>query len=346
MKTIYVKDLEKNQIITGETFAVYEVSKLEDKNGKPYFNVTIGDKTGKISGKIWSDVLEKIDKKVIKNGNLIEVAAKIDEYRGNLQINIQSVAAVDETELDDFMEKSEFDVDEMFNELRDKINKVEDKKIKKVLTNIINDEEVSRKMKYWPAAKSVHHDFRSGLLQHILEMIEISESLKRFYPDLDYSILTAGIVLHDLGKIDELTGGIGTSYTKVGSLIGHIVIGTQIFAKFAKDVLDENTFLHIQHLILTHHGEIQFGSPTTPATPEAIALSNIDRLSSKTRTAVKFVAEVSDGEEFSNYNRWLENTRLWKVENSKKLDKERELEAEPKPAEVEDDLDEDQLSLV
>jgi 3'-5' exoribonuclease len=319
MKTIYIKDLEKNQIITGETFAIYEVAKLEDKNGNPYSNLIIGDKTGRLEAKIWSDTLRGLGKDLIKSGNLISISGKVDEYRGKVQLTIMSADRVDETELDDFMERSMFDSNEMMKTLESEINLVNDPAIKKVLLNILNDKEVRRMFMYWPAAKSIHHDFRSGLLQHVLEMLEISKSLRKFYPELDYDVLIAGIILHDIGKVKELTGGLGTNYTKMGSLLGHIYIGTEIFDELGGKTLPENTALHIKHLILSHHGEIQFGSPVVPATPEAVALTYIDKLSSKTRTAVKAVNELGEEEEFSKYNPWLENARFWNKKVSDKM---------------------------
>lgn len=177
-------------------------------------------------------------------------------------------------------------------------------------------------LKYLPASKTVHHEFRSGLLQHILEMLEISRSLKRFYPTINYDVLTAGIVLHDIGKVQEFDySGIGVKYSTTGTLMGHINLGMLMFTKYAEGKIDHDTFEHICHLILSHHGSHEFGSPVLPATTEALALTNIDNLSAKTRTADTATTRITEGEEFSDYNKWLGGVRLWKKERIKKQDK-------------------------
>lgn len=315
MKTIYVKDLEKNQVFTGEIFAIFDVNRAQDKNGKTYVNLVVGDKTGKIGGKIWSDKLENISSSILKVGNLGKFSGKVDDYKGALQLNVYSVEQVDETQVDDFFASSKYDPDEMFEELMSYIEKINDIEIKNVIQAIYNDSEIQRKVKYWPAGNSIHHEFRSGLLQHLLEMLEIHKGLIRFYPELNHDILLAGILLHDIGKIEELRGGLASNYTTVGSLIGHIVIGYEIFTSYAKGKMNEIKLLHIQHLILSHHGKLEFGSPVAPSTPEAIALNHIDGLSSKTRAALKVVSEIGAGDEFSRNSPWLENAKFWSKHN-------------------------------
>lgn len=315
MKTIYVKDLVKNQVFTGEIFAIFDVSRAQDKNGKNYVNLIVGDKTGKINGKIWSEKLEGINSSILKVGNLGKISGKVDDYKGMLQLNIYNVEPVAEVQIDEFFASSKYNPDEMFTELQSYISGISDQEIREVITEIYNDTEIQRKIKYWPAGNSIHHEFRSGLLQHLLEMIEIHKGLIRFYPELNHDILIAGILLHDIGKIEELNGGISSNYTTVGSLIGHIVIGYEIFTRFAKGKISENKLLHIQHLILSHHGKLEFGSPVVPSTPEAIALNYIDGLSSKTRAALKVVSEIVEGDEFSRNSPWLENAKFWSKHN-------------------------------
>lgn len=324
MKTIYILDLQKNQIITNETFVIVEAKRLEDKNGKAYYNVVLADKTGKIEAKIWNDSFSSIETKAIKEDKVVQVSGKIDEYKGKKQMTIMSLNSVNESSLDEFLESSEFNADEMFKEIEKEISEIKNPKIRKMLESIISDPEIGRKFKYWPAASSVHHDFRSGLIQHVLEMLSISKGLVRFYPLVNYDVLTAGIIMHDLGKVYELDAqGITARYTTIGSLIGHIPMGLQILDRFGKDTLDEKDYLHIAHLILSHHGSKDLGSPVMPSTVEAIMLSTIDLLSSKARTAQKAVDSISDDTEFSSFNQWLGGTRFWKAENSNTGDSEK-----------------------
>jgi len=312
MKSTYVKDFVKNQVIDSETFAVFESEKMEDKNGKPYYKLVLGDKTGRVQSKIWNDKLSSVDIKCLEVGKIISVSAKIEEYKGNLQMNILKAEGVDENALDDFLESSEYNADDMINELMQEVNQIQDEGIKKVLTKILTDPEVLSKFKYSVAASSIHHDFRSGLLQHVLEMITISKSMRRFYPQLNYDVLTAGIILHDIGKIEELgTNGVSTVYTKKGGLIGHIVLGVMMFERFGGKDLPEDTFLHICHLILSHHGSIDMGSPVLPSTTEALMLTHIDNLSAKTRSALSQINLIPEGSEFSKPYMFLNNTRFW-----------------------------------
>ena len=317
MKTLYIKDLEKGLIIDGEVFLILSCEKCEDKNGKSYYKISLGDKTGKLDGKVWSDSLAKIDEKILKAGNLLKISGKVDEYKGVFQVNILSAERIQEDKLEDFLESSSFDAEEMFSEILTEIENLNDSKLKALLNKIFSDAEVKRKFMYWPAATAVHHNFRSGLLQHVLEMLTISKSLVRFYPDINYDILTAGILLHDIGKIYELDrSDLAVPYTKEGTLMGHINISLRIFESFGGKDLDENTYLHIAHLILSHHGSYAFGSPVLPSTVEAIILTYIDNLSAKARTADSVRSRIPEGEEFSQRIIWLDNSKIWKGGNS------------------------------
>lgn len=315
MKTIYVKDITKNMIINDEPFAIIEVSEGLDKNGSKYYNILFGDKTGKIQGKLWSQQFDSANPKHLKPETIVSVSAKVDEFRGNLQLNILSLSPVDETSLEQYIQSSEYDPDEMLKTLFDEIKMIKNKQIKELLVNILSDTEISRKFKYWPAGNSVHHDFRSGLLQHVLEMLDITKGLKSFYPNLNYDVLTAGIILHDIGKIEELSGGLSSNYTVKGNLIGHIVIGVEIFNKYSQN-LDPDTKNHIEHLILSHHGKLEYGSPVLPATPEAIALHYIDNLSSKLRSSFKAIYEIGGEEVLGKPTYFLEGARFWKHHNN------------------------------
>lgn len=343
MKSLYIKDLKKNLIFENETFAIFDVKRAEDKNGKPYYDLLIGDKTGRVKAKIWSDNIKEVDTKALKQGRVTQISGKVDEFKNNLQINVIRLSAVDETMLEDFIESSDFNPDDMMVEIQLEVEQMEHAGIKKVIQNMFADEDFMRKFKYWAAAKSIHHDFRSGMIQHILEMISISKGLKRFYPMANFDILTAGIIFHDIGKLEELdASGLGTTYTKRGTLLGHIFLGTQIFEKYGGKDLPEDIYLHILHLILSHHGTLEFGSPVVPSTVEAVMLHYIDNLSAKPRTAVKAVQEIADTEEFGNYNTWLYNARLWKFKMP-----EEEGSDEPEP-ETEDESGStgDQIPLV
>lgn len=311
MKTIYVNNLTKNLIVENQTFLISYLENSNDKYGKEYIKLILGDKTGKIEAKIWNDALQSIPKDILKVGKLISVTGKVEDFKGLLQVNIKDVKEVDEKFLEEFLESSMFPLEVMLKMFENRISQITNHKIKEVIQKILKHPSIVGKFEYWPAASSVHHSFRSGLLQHILEMFELMDGLKKYYPDVNYDILSAGIILHDIGKLEELSGGIENSYTLKGSLIGHITLGAIIFNEVAKNILDEETYLHILHLILSHHGSLEFGSPVLPMTLEAHILSRLDDLSSKLRIAHSFVQKIPKGEYFSEYCKWLNNTKLW-----------------------------------
>ncbi len=322
MKTIYVKDLTPRQLFENETFAIFEASKGEDRNGKPYYTLLIGDKTGKVSAKIWSDAIENIEKGIIKEGSVIAVTGKVDEYKGAPQIVILDCKAIDETSLDDFVESSMFDPEDMFKDLKVEVDSITNKDLKKVINQILEVGGVKNNIKYWPAANTVHHAFRSGLLQHILEMLTIANGLEKFYPNVDFDILKAGIILHDIGKVYELDGkNISVPYTRRGQLHGHIYLGARLFEEIAeKEKLDSDILDHVLHLILSHHGTHEYGSPVLPATPEAILLTYIDNVSAKARTADSVIQSMGDEQEFSRRVFWLENAKMWNRPKNNKAD--------------------------
>lgn len=333
MKTYYIKDLTSSLALTNEPFAIAEVTKAEDKFGKPYLKIILADKTGKVEGKIWNDKLMRIDQKLCVPGTVVLVTAKVEEFKGKMQINIADLKRADESKLDDFIESSAFDADEMMQELMDYVSKIKHKTLREIIEDMFKDETFNRSYKYWPAAKSVHHDFRSGLLQHVLEMLNIAYSMKRFYPMVNFDIVTAGIILHDTGKFQEFdVQGVGTEYSKKGILIGHISLGAMEFQKYAQGKLSEDLYYHMVHMILSHHGEIPYGSPVVPATVEAVMVAYIDRLSDKARCAVQAIEDISEEKEFGNYNIWMENARFWKGGNYDELS---EPEATSKEAEAE-----------
>lgn len=322
MKTIYVTDLLKGQIVDNETFVIIECEEFKDKNSNPYFNLTLADKTGKIQGKVWNDSLVTMNRSSLKKEKVVRITAKVDEFKGKLQLNITALAEVDESQLDEYLESSEFDPNELFESIEKEYRSFENKDLIKLLDKIFSDSEIKKRYLYWPAASSVHHDFRSGLIQHVSEMLEISKSLKKFYPKCDYDILRAGILLHDIGKIYELDAtGIATSYTAEGTLIGHIVLGIQLLERFnAKEILSKNKYIHLVHLIASHHGALEYGSPVLPSSVEAIMLTYIDNLSSKSRTADKSRKNILKGQEFSPYIQWLDGARIWKSEEENDTD--------------------------
>lgn len=310
MKTFFVKDLTAGQMFDQETFVLKDLNQGTDRNGRPYYDVVLADKTGDIKGKIWSDFINQVDLKSARKGHVVSVAGRIESYKGLNQLSVLSMRGVDETQLDDYLESSLYPADQLWAELEGVVNSISQESVKQLLFNIMKDPELGRKLKFWPAGMSIHHGFRSGLLQHILEMQTVLVGLPKYFPEVDFDIVKAGIILHDIGKLKELkAGGLTTDYERAGNLLGHIAMGILIIEEFAPAEMPEYIKVHLQHIVLAHHGEKAKGSPVNPASAEAVIVQMCDELSAKTRKVIdKLKGESVDG--MTKYDYWDE-VKYW-----------------------------------
>lgn len=316
MKTIYVQDLEPGSHIRGETFAIKDKKLITDKNGTHFYDLTLFDKTGSVSGKIWSAAFGDVDRKAIQVGSVVRISAAVNDFKGTIQLSVTHLEGVDETALEEYLTSSRMNADEMMQELWDHINSIQHSQLKDFATRVFSDPEVARKFKYWPAANSYHHEFRSGLLQHTLECLSLLTPLKRFYPDANYDVVIVGLLLHDIGKLDELdASGVVSRYTVKGSALSHVYIATEYVDRFWPQEAPENLKVHIKHIILAHNGDKEKGAPTEPITLEAGMVSEIDHLSSMLNQFDKGMDDEVDEYGMTGYNRWLQRW-MWPTRNS------------------------------
>lgn len=312
MKTLYVNDLDKGLTISNETFALKEVQFSETKDKKPFYRVVLVDKTGEIGGQIWSDNIPNVEKNALKVGKVVNINAVVEDYRGKLQLNILKVNAVDENALDEYLESSDFDLDELWQRLLEYIDKVQNPQIKQLLQKTFANDNFNRKFKTSPAAEYVHHSFRGGLLEHVLEMLDLAMTMSKYYPEANFDLVVAGIIFHDIGKTSELdTVGTVVQRTPAGYLLGHITIGYEMLINLATGILDEDTLLQLKHIVLSHHGELEFGSPVLPASIEAAIVHGVDDASSKVRIYQKIMRKNTSKEgQFSDWDNIL-RTRVF-----------------------------------
>jgi 3'-5' exoribonuclease len=183
--------------------------------------------------------------------------------------------------------------------------------IKQMLQAIMDDQELITKFKYWPAALSHHHDFRSGLLQHVMEALALVDGLEKYYPDVDFDMVRAGIVLHDIGKVEEIdASGFVPQFTVRGAVLGHVFISTEYVDRYLPSTAPDKLRWHLKHIILSHNGEREKGAPVLPATPEALLVSGIDETSANLQKGYKGIQAATDDNGMTGYNRWL-NRWLW-----------------------------------
>ena len=309
-KSQMVSDLTLTSEV-GDIFLIAAAQQGQARNG-PYWRVDFRDATGTIGGKIWSPQSQAYPD--LAPGMLAWVKARVTSYRDKLELAIDSLRVLDEAEsacldLSLFMPASPHNPDTMMAELLELARKVlVHKPWRKLITGLLADDEVGPALRLAPAAKAMHHAYAGGLIEHTLSVARLCMRIADHYPHLDRQALFAGAVCHDLGKLWELTPGLAIDYTQAGRLLGHIpMVLERIAPHIKKSGLEPDLVEHLQHLILSHHGTLEFGSPKLPATAEAVVLHYADNIDAKMQQVDAALSNVAPGETgWSAYNSSLE----------------------------------------
>ncbi len=292
--TNYINEFKEGTHIETELL-LNNVTKGVSNAGAPYLSLSLQDKTGGIEAKKW-DASEN-DVNTCQIGTVIKITGDVIEYRGILQIKVSTIEKVDQGKIDytKFCIPSPIPQEELIRKLNIYLNSIKNEDAYRIVKYIV-DEHYDAFISY-PAATKNHHEFASGLLYHTVSMCDIAEILTSYYDDVDRDILIAGIILHDIGKTIELSGPIATKYTLEGKLIGHIsIMVSEIRSTSEKLNIHSEVPILLQHMILSHHGEKEFGSPVPPLTKEAFLLHVIDDLDAKMIMIDKALATVDNGE--------------------------------------------------
>jgi 3'-5' exoribonuclease len=305
----YIETLREGEHI-GEVYLCKKKQSMVTKNGKPYDNLTLQDKTGLLNGKIWdvnSGGIGDFD-----SMDYIYVVGDITIFQGAPQLNIRRVRKVSEGEYDpaDYLPVSEKDIPTMYGELMDYIQKLKNPHLKALAEVFFGNEAFARKFQQHSAAKSVHHGYVGGLLEHTLSVTKNCDFFSKQYPILNRDLLLTAAMLHDIGKLWELSSFPQNDYTDEGQLLGHIMIGASKIDKQIDRIPDFPKVLksELLHCILAHHGELEYGSPKKPALAEALALSMADNLDAKMETWKEATASLQEGNlEWQGFNRLLDS---------------------------------------
>ena len=284
MKKIqFIKDLKKDEIVN-DIFVVKFKKPVEPYKNGYKFELRLGDSTKEIMYKYWGSDNETLVKALydsIKKDDIIHVQGRVNEWNNNLEISANSdhlikILKEDEYHKEDFVKKTEKDIDEMYNELLNIINKIEDKEIKDIVEHFFLDEDFSSKFKVSPAAMYIHHGWIGGLLEHTLSVVKIALDICKYY-DVNKDLVIAGCLLHDIGKLEEFALTTNISVTNEGMLVGHVTIGCEMLNK-AMNKLNTSKELRMKliHIIISHMGD--YGSNKTPAFPEALIVYQADRI--------------------------------------------------------------------
>ena len=281
----------------------------ETRNGKPYDKLILQDKTGTLDGKVWdlnSQGIAEYDEK-----DFIEVFGDVTSYNGSLQMNIRQIRKAEEGEYNpaDYMPTTEKSVDGMYEELTAYIRQISNKYLRQVLEfYYIKDEAFIKKFKAHSAAKTVHHGFSGGLLEHTLSVTRMCDYFATSYSILNRDLLLSSAILHDIGKVKELSDFPDNDYTDEGQLIGHIVIGVEMLDEAIRTIPDFPVRLanELKHCIIAHHGELEYGSPKKPALAEAVALNLADNADAKMQTLTE-IFKGKTGTDWLGFNRLFDS---------------------------------------
>lgn len=280
------------------------------KSGKPYDNVILQDKTGTLDAKIWDPGSVGIDE--FDAMDYIAVTGDVTSFQGNLQLSIKRVRKVGEGEYEpeNYLPVSDKDIDEMYREMMGYINSIKNPYLSKLLHMFFDDEAFAKAFKFHSAAKSVHHGFVGGLLEHTVSVTRNCNYFAENYPFLNRDLLLTAAMFHDIGKLKELSTFPENDYTDAGQLLGHIMIGAEWIGEKIREIDGFPVVLanELKHCILAHHGELEYGSPKKPALVEALALSFADNLDAKMETVREVLAGVPENNlQWQGFNRLLES---------------------------------------
>ncbi|WPS87099.1 HD domain-containing protein [Brevibacillus halotolerans] len=273
-------------------------------NQSEYMNLEIGDRSGSLSAKIW-DVTDEL-KENLQVKSIIKIDAQVQMYRGKKQLVIQRVrhaTPADEVVMESLVPTSKYAVDELWGRLESHLSDIQSPTLRAIISHLIGKEDVYERMRSFPAGVRMHHHYYSGLLEHVVSLLDLGKRLLPLYPQVDRDVLLTTCILHDIGKLYELSDPVAPEYTTPGQLIGHLVMGVEMVTKACTDLaipLDDSEVLHLKHCILSHHGDLEmgWGSAVSGKTPTAVIFHYLDQIDSKMNALGNTLQEMSEEEEW------------------------------------------------
>jgi 3'-5' exoribonuclease len=312
MKSHYVSDLQDGQAFTTLFLVCEKGIRTSHRSGKSWLELALRDRTGSIPAKMWENFETIV--KTFECDDVVLIRGRVKIFNGQKEVTLEQIVPSLERDYDlsDFLAHTRHDVEKLYADVQSAVAGVKNPWIKRLLENVVNDPAIVPKLKRAPAAMTMHHAFIGGLLEHVVSLIKLSGGVTAQYPELNSDLLLAGIVLHDIGKLDELSYARGTDYTTPGRLLGHITIGTLLVREKIKAIagFPAPLAILIEHLIVSHHGTYEFGSPALPQTREAVALNFLDDMDSKMAAMRTTLEAASGNEEWTERNPALRRALL------------------------------------
>jgi len=311
MKQFFIKDAAsyENQVITS-SFLVSSKQIKPKKTGDIFLALTLCDRSGQIDGKMWDNVADAVD--TFEQDDFLKIRGLINKYSNRYQLTIHKIRRMEESEVEysDYLPKTTKDVDELWRTVSAYVAGFQNAHLKSLLEAFMGDPQIAEAYRQAPAAKSLHHAFIGGLLEHVVSLMKLCDVVAPLYPQINRDLLLAGAFLHDIGKIYELNYERGFSYSNDGQLIGHIAIALRMVNEKLRGLPGFPPLLRslVEHMILSHHGQLEFGSPKLPQFPEALLLHDMDSKMACMRALIEHDRQVEGC--FTNYNAALARAAL------------------------------------
>ena len=307
MKKQFIADIKAGDWVD-DIFVLSEKILSQKRDGDNFLNITISDKTGTLKGVVWDNV-DQIAA-CITSGDFAYVNGSVSDYKGALQVVIKKMEPfpLDRIDPSDFLPQTSRNIEDMFERLVKRANSITTDYLKALIDAFLNDREFVNKFKTAPAAKKMHHAYIGGLLEHTVSMTSLADKIAGHYGGINRDLLLTGAILHDIGKIDEFEYQSKIDYSDKGRLLNHIVIGIKMVDDKLSGInnFPEDQMLLLKHMIVSHHGTREFGSPEPPKTIEAVLLNYIDEIDSKVKAVRDFIASEDPDETWTSYHRLLE----------------------------------------
>ena len=310
MEHQFINELEPGRQLADQVFMIASKDLRTTNNGSLYIHVVLADKTGQLLSRMWQATEEQY--KMMPEGGFMRFRGRTESYKGNLQFIIDGINEIDPSEVSiaDFLPATDEDVDEMWERVKVILRTIKDPDLLQLIKCFVEDEALVSKLKRAPAAMTMHHAYVGGLLEHTLSLLELAQVIIPRFPRLSLDLVLAGLFLHDIGKTEELEFDTNFKYSDQGQLLGHIFHCVMWIEEKAKKIEQDTGKVFpqdkkwvLQHVILSHHGEYEFGSPKLPAMPEAIAVHYIDNLDAKIHQCLAAIDKSKD--EDSNWTEYV-----------------------------------------
>ena len=310
MKDFFIADAVRFENAVVTSYFCLSSVQVRDRKGAPgqYLALVLADKTGTMEARMWEEFADSIS--TCSEGCYVKAQGQISKYQGKFQITLQKLRHAAHTEVDpaDYMPATRFNVDEMWSELQGYVAQFTNPDLRRLVLSFLDDPEIGPAYRSAPAAKRLHHAWLGGLLEHVLTLVRVCLAIAPLYPEVNPDLLVTGAILHDIGKVRELTWKSAFNYTLEGQVIGHISIAQRMLADKISDLspFPERLRILVEHMILSHHGRYEFGSPKLPMTPEAILLHALDDLEAKMQAVRnEFAAAAANGRPPDGVTDWV-----------------------------------------